>query len=112
MKKRHLFWIIPACMIAGLLVFSLVAHLISPVESKRMVKKSKVLNELTLEQQKKDLNYLRYYLTQNYINYDTMVEMVLILMPSLTRLKRLLKKIAVIIIQLNLTSSDLLSQES
>ena len=74
MKKRHLFWIIPACMIAGLLVFSLIAHLISPVESKRMVKKSKVLNELTLEQQKKDLNYLRYYLTQNYINYDTMVE--------------------------------------
>ena len=74
MKKHHLFWIIPACMIAGLLVFSLIAHLISPVESKRMVKKSKVLNELTLEQQKKDLNYLRYYLTQNYINYDTMVE--------------------------------------
>ena len=74
MKKRHLFWIIPTCLIAGLLVLSLIAHLISPVESKRMVKKSKVLNELTLEQQKKDLDYLRYYLTQHYINYDTMVE--------------------------------------
>ena len=74
MKKRHLFWIIPTCLIAGLFVLSLIAHLISPVESKRMVKKSKVLNELTLEQQQKDLDYLRYYLTQHYINYDTMVE--------------------------------------
>jgi len=74
MKKRHLFWIIPTCLIAGLLVLSLIAHLISPVESKRMVKKSKVLKELTLKQQQKDLDYLRYYLTQHYINYDTMVE--------------------------------------
>ena len=74
MKKRHLFWIIPTCLIAGLFVLSLIAHLISPVESKRMVKKSKVLNDLTLEQQQKDLDYLRYYLTQHYINYDTMVE--------------------------------------
>ena len=74
MKKRHLFWIIPTCLIAGLFVLSLIAHLISPVESKRMVKKSKVLNELTLKQQQKDLDYLRYYLTQHYINYDTMVE--------------------------------------
>ena len=74
MKKRHLFWIIPTCLIAALLALGLIARLISPVESKRMVKKSKVLNELTLKQQQKDLDYLRYYLTQHYINYDTMVE--------------------------------------
>lgn len=73
-KKRHLFWIIPSSLLILLLLISIFGHLLSPVKAKRIPSKSKALKELTLKQQQEDLDYLKYYLTQHYINYDTMIE--------------------------------------
>ena len=74
MKKRHLFWIIPSGIVGlGLIVF-LLGHLISPVKTMTLPKRSKDKKIITEKEMKKDLAYLKYYFENLYVAYDYMKE--------------------------------------
>ena len=74
MKKRHLFWIIPVCLIVLIFLTALIGHLASPVPSKKLVTKYKEKKTITEKQFQEDLDYLKYYLTYSYCGYAELVE--------------------------------------
>lgn len=74
MKKRHFFWIIPCTLIFLIFLAALIGNLISPIPSKKFVRKSKAKKVLTEKELEKDLDYLKYYITTFYCGYPEMLE--------------------------------------
>ncbi len=76
MKKRHLFWIIPSSIITIILLLYVIIKLISIFHplAETWVKKSKAKSNLTEKELKKDLDYIKHYMSTCYAGYDDMVE--------------------------------------
>lgn len=92
LKKRYLFLIVPSFIIIFLFLIALIGNLESPIKAKKLPKTSKSYRTLSLEQQNKDLEYVKYYFTQHYINYDMMVEKGFDIDDTINQIEKALQK--------------------